>query len=97
MKKFFALMMALIAMLTLLAACDGEEKKEPLSNADVVQIVLSDLDLTIDEAQPHVHTGEFKGTECFYVYVTVDGENMAYAIDQYTGEILNISRSDHSH
>ena len=33
----------------------------------------------------------------YYVYVTVDGENMAYAVDKYSGEILNIAKSDHSH
>jgi hypothetical protein len=27
----------------------------------------------------------------------VDGENMAYAVDKYSGEILNIAKSDHSH
>ena len=95
MKKFFAIFLVICA---LLAGCgDQEPTKTPLSTADVVQIVLNDLDMEINEANPHVHAGDFKGTPCFYVYVTVDGENMAYAIDQFSGEILNIAESDHSH
>ena len=96
MKKILALMLALIAMVTLLAAC-GEEEKEPLSTAEVVEIVLADAGLTIDQAQPHVHAGNYAGQECYYIYITVDGENVAYAVDPYTGEILNIADSDHSH
>ena len=97
-KRFLALILTLCAILALLAACGEQEPtKTPLSTADAVQIVLEDLDMAIDEANPHVHPGDFQGTACFYVYVTVDGENMAYAVDQYSGQILNIAKSDHSH
>ena len=95
MKKILILMAVLCA---LLAACGNQEPtKTPLTTADAVQIVLNDLDLTIDQASPHVHTGDFQGNEVYYVYVTVDGENMSYAIDLYTGEILNIAESSHTH
>ena len=99
MKKMLAMLLALCAMLTLLAACDSDQQPErlPIDTADAVQAVLDDLDMTIDEAQPHVHAGDFQGNECYYIYVTVDGENVSYAVDKYTGEILNIAHSDHSH
>ena len=42
MKKFFALMMALIAMLTLLAACDGEDKKEFIAGIDMREYFIPD-------------------------------------------------------
>ena len=98
-KRFLALILFLSAMLVLFAACDSQQEPEniPITTADAVQVVLQDLDMEIDEVNPHVHAGDFRGTACYYVYVTVDGENMAYAIDQYSGEILNIAESDHSH
>ena len=99
MKKTLSLILALCAMVILFAGCDSSQEpaKEPISTADAVQAVLQDLDMEIDEANPHVHPGNFQDNEVYYVYVTVDGENMAYAVDKYSGEILNIAKSDHSH
>ena len=95
MKKILAIVILLCA---LLAGCGNQEPtKTPLTTADAVQIVLNDLNMTIDQLSPHVHTGDFQGNEVYYVYVTVEGEGMSYAIDLYSGEILNIAESDHSH
>ena len=95
MKKILILMAVLCA---LLAGCGNQEPiKTPLTTADAVQIVLDDLDMDISEANPHVHEGNFQDNECYYVYVTVDGENMFYAVHKFTGQILNIAKSDHSH
>ena len=99
MKKIISFILALCAILILFAACDStqEPAREPISTADAVQVVLQDLDMEIDEANPHVHPGNFQDSEVYYVYVTVDGENMAYAVDKYSSQILNIAKSDHSH
>ena len=100
MKKIIALIFAVCAVLVLFAACDSSDKNpvcEPITTADAVQIVLDDLDMDIGEANPHVHEGNFQDNECYYVYVTVDGENMSYAVHKITGQILNIAKSDHSH
>lgn len=98
MKKFTSVLLIICAMLALLAACDDQQPERlPITTADAVQIVLDDLDMDINEANPHVHEGNFEGNQVYYVYVTVDGENMAYAIDIYLGDILNIAKSDHSH
>ena len=98
MKKILAMMLTLCAILIVFAGCGNQEPtKTPLTTADAVQAVLRDLDMEIDEVSPHVHPGNFQDSEVYYVYVTVDGENMAYAVDKYSGEILNIAKSDHSH
>ena len=99
MKKFLALTLVLCAMLAMLAGCADEPMPErlPITTADAVQVVLDDLDMTIDQANPHVYQGRFLGTDCYYVYVTVDGKNIAYAVDLYLGDILDIAESDHSH
>ena len=100
MKKTIALILAVCAVLVLFAACDSSDKNpvcEPITTADAVQIVLDDLDMDIGEANPHVHEGNFQDNECYYIYVTVDGENMFYAVHKITGQILTITKSDHSH
>lgn len=97
--RIFAIILVLCAMLPMITACAGdkEPEKTPLTNNEVVRIVLSDLDMEITQVQPHVHTGEYQGNEVYFVYVTVEGVNLAYAIDMYSGEILNIAESNHSH
>ena len=98
MKKAVSVFLLICAMLALLAACGHQEPERlPIKTADAVQTVLDDLDITIEEANPHVHEGNFQGNQVYYVYVTVDGKNMVYAIDIYLGNILNIAESDHSH
>ena len=91
MKKFFALALVLCA---LLAGCNSQK---PISNTEAIQIVLDEANLTVDKALPHVHKGEHDGKECFLVYVTVGKKNMVYSVDLYTGEILSVEESSHSH
>jgi uncharacterized membrane protein YkoI len=98
MKKFFAISLVMCALLSLLAGCGQQEPtKTPLTSGQALQIVLDDLDVDLTEVQPHIHNGDFQGVAVYFVYITVDGRNMAYAIDMYSGEILNIAESDHSH
>ena len=52
MKKILAIVILLCA---LLAGCGNQEPtKTPLTTADAVQIVLNDLNMTIDQLSPHV-------------------------------------------
>ena len=91
MKKFFALSLVLCA---LLAGCNSQK---PISTTEAIQVVLTEANLTVDKALPHVHKGEHDGKECFLVYVTVGKKNMIYTVDLYTGEILHIEENDHGH
>ena len=95
MKKLLVIALLLGA---LLAGCGNQEPtKTALTSGQALQIVLDDLDVDLTEVQPHIHNGDFQGAAVYFVYITVDGRNMAYAIDMYSGEILNIAESDHSH
>ena len=95
MKKFFAITLVICA---LLAGCGQQEPtKTPLTSGQALQIVLDDLGVDLTEVQPHIHTGNFDGAACYYVYITLEGESLAYAIDLYSGEILDSSESSHSH
>lgn len=95
MKKLFVITLLLCA---LLAGCGNQEPtKTALTSGQALQIVLDDLGVDLTEVQPHIHTGDYNGTPCYYVYITVEGENLAYAIDQYSGKILDVSESSHSH
>ena len=98
MKKILAISLVMCALLTLLVGCGQQEPtKTALTSGQALQIVLDDLGVDLTEVQPHIHTGDFNGTACYYVYITLEGENLAYAIDQYSGEILDVSESNHSH
>ena len=92
MKKWIAILLLVGILCGMLAGCGKKVTAE-----EAYQIVLDDLDMDISEANPHVHEGNFQDNECYYVYVTVDGENMFYAVHKFTGQILNIAKSDHSH
>ena len=98
MKKILAISLVMCALLALLAGCGNQEPtKTALTSGQALQIVLDDLGVDLTEVQPHIHTGDYNGTPCYYVYITVEGENLAYAIDQYSGKILDVSESSHSH
>lgn len=98
MRKIFILLLILCALVSVLTACGKEEEeKTPLTAAQAIEIVLKDTGLDVLDAQPHVHNGEYQGTECFMIYITVEGESVSYAVDLYSGEILNVSHAEHFH
>ena len=98
-KRVFSAFLVLIAVILLFAGC--EEKKEPQGNPitmnEAIQIVLEKADISPESANPHVHAGKYKSQECYLVYISDGGKNMVYSVDCFTGEILNIEQSSHSH
>lgn len=94
-KRVIAALLVLCAALFVFTAC--EEKKEPITAAEAIQIVQEDLGANGAQEPPHVHSGTFEGRECYLVYVTANGKSLAYAVDAVTGEILSITESSHSH
>ena len=98
-KRVFSAILALLAVVLLFSGC--EEKKEPqgkpITMNEAIQIVLEKADITAGNVNPHVHAGNYKGQECYLVYVTTGGRNLVYAVHCFTGEVLDVSVSDHSH
>ena len=93
-KRIISVLAAAILVLGLLAGC---EKSDTISAEKAQQIVLEDLGVSAEKAQMHMHVGEYAGKPCYSIYVTVNGETLQYLIDSNTGEILDITHSDHSH
>lgn len=92
-KRIIAILAISCMLLALLTACGSDgitpEKAE--------KIVLKELGVSASEVEVHVHVGEHDGLPCYSVYVTMDGETLAYLVDSNTGEILDVVESDHSH
>lgn len=93
MKKFLAVLLVVCMMLTLLAGC----KQKEVDVEEAKKIVLEELGMTAEEANPHVHVGDYNGKPCYSVYVTVNGKTMEYLVDNKTGDILVVRESNHSH
>ena len=95
MKKYVAIALSVILLLTLLAGCGNKA----LTADDAKQIALKDLG--ISEAQVsdvHVHlTTDEDGAACYSIYLTVNGTQMEYLIHGSTGEILHSGEGNHSH
>jgi len=93
MKRIIAALL-LIAMLScMLAACQEKE----ITSVEAMKIVQQDLGDASAEGTPHIHEGKFQDKECFFVYITVRGENLVYAVEKATGDILKKEHSTHSH
>lgn len=108
MKKL-TLILALVLCVTLTACGAGEpsgseshEHSHSASNgaaitsAQAQQIVLEDLGVDPADVTLHVHVGGGE-VPSYLVYATVHGETMEYIINGLSGEILSITKSDHSH
>lgn len=94
MKKSLLILALLVCMVfSLLTACGNgtitAEKAE--------KIVLKELGVTAEEANPHVHIGEYEGQPCYSVYITVGGVTWEYFVDSTSGDILGYQKSSHSH
>ena len=93
MKKTIAIICLTLCLALSLCACGNKT----ISAEKAQQIVLDDLGVKADEVEMHLHVGEFEGTPCFSIYVTIEGETLEYLIESNTGEILDIRESSHSH
>lgn len=93
MKKCIIAVLVLVCILAMLTACGSKE----ITPEKAQKIVLEDLGVSADEAELHVHIGEYEGKPCYSIYVTIEGETLEYLVDSATGEILDINESSHSH
>ena len=94
-RRILALLAVAVLLVSLLAACKKDDGI--VDQEEAVQIVLEEIGLTEEQANPHVHPTEVDGRVCWGVYVTVKGKNMLYVVDSATGEILSAEESTHTH
>ncbi len=94
-RRILALLAVAVLLVSLLAACKKDDGI--VDQEEAVQIVLEEIGLTEEQANPHVHPTEVDERVCWGVYVTVKGKNMLYVVDSTTGEILSAEESTHKH
>lgn len=92
-KRIIVIAVLACLVLTLLAACGNGN----ITAEKAQKIVLKDLGVSANQAELHVHTGEFEGKPCYSIYATVDGHTWEYLVDYNSGEILSKTESSHSH
>ena len=99
LKRSIAIILLVIMVGGLLIACDNEPEKEPISEAEAVNIVMKDLGVEqSDNPSIHVHQGTQSGKEVFNVYVTVGNVSKTDVLAVKGGDILAIlDGSGHSH
>ena len=94
-KRVIAILLLTCMALALLAACDTTGA---IDDKKATQIALKDMGITEAQASEiHAHVGEQDGVAGFNVYITYNGEQMAYFIHGKTGEILHKGTGTHSH
>ena len=96
MKRLISLLVITVMLLGVLAACG---KSGPLTVDDAKKVVLSDLGVKeskVDSIDVHL-TASADGAACYAVYVTMNGEHLAYLVDGLTGEILSVEETDEGH
>lgn len=93
-KKLIALLLLGALVFCLFTGC-VEEKS--IDQAKAQLIALEDMGVSPTEASIHVHTGTSGDTPCYLVFVTYEGETMAYTISAEDGAILHKEASDHAH
>ncbi len=92
LKRILIMALLLCMVFPLLAACGSDE----ITAEKAEKIVLKELGVSAEEAKLHVHLSEFDGMPCYQVFATVNGKTWEYLLS-YTGEILSVSESNHSH
>lgn len=93
MKKLLAILLVAALMCSGFAACG-----KTLTADEAYQVVLTDLGDEADHAgEPHIHTGDFNGIQCYNIYVTVDGENYFYAVSMGGTILSKGTGAAHSH
>ncbi len=93
LKKIIALLLMLVIVCGVLAAC-GESRQISATRAQ--KIALEDMGIKAKQATVHVHPEHKDEGTYFNVYITYNGENIAYVISN-TGEIVTKGESQHSH
>ncbi len=94
-RRILALLAVAVLMVSLLAACKKDDGI--IDQDEAVQIVLEEIGLTAEQANPHVHPTEVEGRACWGVYVTVKNKQILYVVHSTTGEILSAEESTHKH
>ena len=93
MKKLIVLFLILAMIL-----CGCAEKKEKISEKEAINIAVTHLQENGDQpGGVHVHAGTVNGEDCYSIYITVGEGTVQYVINAYTGKILSVSDSNHSH
>lgn len=95
LRRFSAILLALVLVLTLFAACGGEEDG-PLTQEKAKQIVMDDLGANASAVSDiHVHVVTEDGVACYSIHVTYGKVQKTYLIHGITGEILSITDGGH--
>ena len=94
-RRILALLAVAVLLVSLLAACKKDDGS--IDQDEAVEIVLQEIGMTREQANPHVHPTTVDGRVCWGVYVTVKGKQMLYVIHSTTGEILSVEENAHAH
>lgn len=96
-KRSIAIVLLIVLAGGLMAAC--EPAKEPISQAEAVNIVMKAMDVEqSDNPSIHVHQGVQAGKDVFNVYITVGSISKTYVVAVNGGDILAIfDGAGHSH
>ncbi|MBE6957565.1 MAG: hypothetical protein E7447_00230 [Ruminococcaceae bacterium] len=97
LKRSIAVILLVVMVGGLLIACEPE--KEPISQAEAVNIVMKAMDVEqSDNPSIHVHQGVQAGKDVFNVYITVGNVSKTYVVAVNGGDILAIfDGAGHSH
>ncbi len=88
-KKLIAAMLLVLLTLSVFTAC-GEEKKEPLTAQQAIQIAVSDAGYSLTEVtNAHPHQRQENGVTIYQIHFSVDGQEFSYEINGSTGEIIS--------
>ena len=94
MKRLVSCLILVSILCAVLCAC---QPKEAITVDDAIQIMTEDLgEYAVKMENPHIHTGTFDKTECYYIYITLGSVPYVYAIS-FEGEILYKGLTEHSH
>ena len=95
MKKWILWVVTLCLLGGLLCGCQQEDKVLTTDQAQAA--VQQYMGISASDATFHTHVTTYNGEACYSVYVTYNGQNWEYIVHAYTGEILAINNSNHSH
>lgn len=94
-RRILALMAVAVLLVSLLAACKKDDGT--IDQEEAVAIVLEEIGISREQANPHVHPTEVDGRVCWGVYVTYKNKQMLFVVHSATGEILSAEESTHTH
>ena len=95
MKRIVSLLLIAMLLVGLLTACGNDG---PLTPDEATEIVLEDMDVDLEDVTSvDIHPTALNGSDCYIVYITVNGEHMQYVIDCFSGEILLKEETETGH